>query len=223
MPGLTSLLAPETDRLPREVADLLGVPWIGGPWEARIAAVESGEATEVWLCGLLHAEWLAGGEWHARPFAAVGSRRDGHGGLPVYFGDVVVRADHPAGALADTAGGTLAFNEVASLSGFQMLRRALADRGEDLTFFCDTLPTGSHAGSIAAVIGGMADVAVIDSTIIDEVGLMAGLKVIASLGPYPAPPFVSVGGDPPLLPDHPDIVAVGPEPYTLARLAGPDG
>lgn len=193
--GLTSLVAPATDHVAREVGAQMAahgvqVEWIGGSWHRRLAAVESGAASLVWLCGLLLAERLAAG-WRAEAIAALPSPRARAHGQPVYFGDVVVAAGGPIATLGDLPGARLAFNERASLSGWTMMARHLREHGRDMGSFAALVETGAHAGSLEAVLDGRADVACIDSTITDEVGVPEGVRVLASLGPYPAPPFAA--------------------------------
>src|SRR5262249_24052116 len=67
-------------------------------------------------------------------------------------------------------------------------------RGHGEGYFRLEIETGSHAASIAAVVQGAVDTAAIDSTVLDHAqltdpDLCKRLRVIASLGPYTAPPI----------------------------------
>lgn len=90
-------------------------------------------------------------------------------GRPVYFGDIVVRADSPASSLSDLAGGRIACNDVVSLSG--------------------------HHRSLDALIAGSVDACVVDSVV--RIGrargdeAVAGLRVIQRLGPWPVQPLAA--------------------------------
>jgi ABC-type phosphate/phosphonate transport system substrate-binding protein len=82
---------------------------------------------------------------------------------PDYCSLLVVRADEPAGRLADLRGRTAAINGPDSLSGYVQLRALAAPLAEQGRFFAALRRTGSHAQSIAAVRTGAADVAAIDA------------------------------------------------------------
>jgi phosphonate transport system substrate-binding protein len=108
-------------------------------------------------------------------------------GLPVYFSEVVVRADHPAKLVSDLAGTRFAYNQEGSFSGWVAPRHGL----EQLLISPDSMTwtrTGSHRASIDAVIDRTADAAAIDSMILD-LEAPTGLRTIASFGPWPAPPI----------------------------------
>lgn len=193
--GITSLLSAASDHHVRAlVPKVLDGVFIDGPWEGRHAAMREGRAVGGWICGLLHTELQAGGDWPFEAVAAPPSPRPDHLGQPVYFGDVVVSADSDVTDFAHLRGRTFAFNEQSSLSGHRMMMDRLATEGADLSFFGGTVRSGSHLTSIQMVINGTADCAIIDSTLIDDaVEGVDQMRIVTSVGPYPAPPLVAAG------------------------------
>lgn len=76
---------------------------------------------------------------------------------------LVVRADDPAQTLADLAGRRAAINAPDSNTGMNLLRAAFAPLARSGRFFGAVITTGAHRRSLAAVVGGHADVAAIDA------------------------------------------------------------
>jgi phosphonate transport system substrate-binding protein len=116
-------------------------------------------------------------------------------GKPVYFCDVVVRNNAPMHAFSELEGGSWAYNDACSLSGYYSLLNKLAESGADERFFDDILCSGSHLDSIEAVLSGEADAAAIDSNVLrirlrEVPALRKKLRVIESWGPYPIQPVV---------------------------------
>ena len=189
---LTSHMAAVADPFVRWLADQLDLDWVDGSWPERLSMMSSGDVEVGWVCGLLHVCRRASGDW---PFVAIAapvmaSRR--YGDRPDYFGDVIVNNRSEARSLEDLTGAVFAYNETSSLSGYRML----LDRLGSLDQFERTLESGSHAHSIAMVRAGEADVAVIDSTVMDMMraagsGDLGACQTIESLGPYPMPPIVA--------------------------------
>lgn len=143
----------------------------------------------LWTCGFLHASNLAAGSWPYRALAAPVMCPDRYQASPVYFGDVIVRKVDPATGLVDLRDRVFAFNEEESFSGYEMLLRSpivVEDVGD---YLMGAVRTGSHAASIDAVLEGSADWAMIDSTVLDMVS-QPGIRIVKSLGPYPAPPLL---------------------------------
>jgi phosphonate transport system substrate-binding protein len=116
-------------------------------------------------------------------------------GQPVYFCDVVVRNDGPIHAFSELEGGSWAYNDACSLSGYYSLLNKLAESDVDETYFDNIFCSGSHLDSIEAVLSGEADAAAIDSNVLRirhrEVPALRGkLRVIESWGPFPIQPVV---------------------------------
>lgn len=116
-------------------------------------------------------------------------------GRPVYFCDVVVRNDAPIRAFSELEGGSWAYNDACSLSGYYSLLNKLAESGADENFFDSIFCSGSHLNSIEAIVRGEADAAAIDSNVLrirlrEAPALRERLRVIESWGPYPLQPVV---------------------------------
>ena len=116
-------------------------------------------------------------------------------GKPVYFSDVVVRNDAPIHAFSELEGGSWAYNDASSLSGYYSLLNKLAESGANVSFFDNVFCSGSHLNSIEAVLSGKADAAAIDSNVLrirfrEAPALRNKLRVIESWGPYPIQPVV---------------------------------
>jgi phosphonate transport system substrate-binding protein len=116
-------------------------------------------------------------------------------GRPVYFCDVVVRRDAPIHAFSELEGGSWAYNDACSLSGYYSLLNKLARSGADENYFDNLYCSGSHLNSIEAVLSGEADAAAIDSNVLriqfrEAPALQERLRVIESWGPFPIQPLV---------------------------------
>src|SRR5215211_1062198 len=114
-------------------------------------------------------------------------------GKPVYFCDVVVRHDSPIQTFTDLQGGSWAYNDARSLSGYYSLLDKLAASDLDESFFHNVSCSGSHLNSIEAILRGEADAAAIDSNVLrsrlrEMPDLQERLRVIESWGPYPIQP-----------------------------------
>ncbi len=75
---------------------------------------------------------------------------------------LVARRDDAGKALADFRGARAAVNGVRSNTGMNLFRAAVARVAGGEPFFASVVLTGSHAGSLAAVAEGRADIAAID-------------------------------------------------------------
>jgi ABC-type phosphate/phosphonate transport system substrate-binding protein len=126
----------------------------------------------------------------------------GYGGKPVYWSDLVVRADAPFVELNDVFGQRLAYTIEDSQSGYQAARELLApyarERGGQL-FTATVGPLITPRRVAEAVIAGEADVGPLDSYAhalirAHEPELAAQLRTIATTTPTPIPPLVAAPG-----------------------------
>jgi len=126
-------------------------------------------------------------------------------GRPVYWTDVVVRADSPFATLADVFGKRMAYTTPDSQSGYHALRVLCAPfasaRGGRL-FAATVGPLVTPRAVITAVLEGRADAGPLDSYChelirADEPELAAQLRVIATTPPTPIPPLVAAPGTAP--------------------------
>ncbi|MGH7268435.1 MAG: PhnD/SsuA/transferrin family substrate-binding protein [Candidatus Rokuibacteriota bacterium] len=171
-----------------EPAELLAVPW-----EDRVRLREAGRVDVAFLCGLPYTRQHDGPAPRLELLCAPLMADTRYGGRPVYFTDVVVRADGPLRTFADLRGTTWAYNDPDSFSGYVVPRHHLLTLGETRGFFEDAVPSGSHQCSIRWVAEGKVDASGIDSTVLELEqarcpDLHGVLRVIESMGPYPIPP-----------------------------------
>jgi ABC-type phosphate/phosphonate transport system substrate-binding protein len=105
---------------------------------------------------------------------------------PWYFVDVLAREE-------DTGLGTgrWAYNQTSSFSGWMAVRHGLRLHHVDPDQLA-WVETGSHADSLSALRNGAADLAGVDSMIVDlDSQLAKDLIVIDSWGPWPTPPVMA--------------------------------
>jgi ABC-type phosphate/phosphonate transport system substrate-binding protein len=81
---------------------------------------------------------------------------------PYYSSALVTHIDAPFTTLESLRGSTVAFNQIDSNSGFNVLRHVIAPLARGGRFFDSSLQTGSHIASLQAVAEGRADLAAID-------------------------------------------------------------
>jgi len=122
-----------------------------------------------------------------------------YGGAPIYFSDFVVRADSRFTTLEETFGTRLAYSIETSHSGYNAARHHLLRFRTPArpTLYAETVgPLVSQRRVLDAVIDGRADVAPLDSYLLDlwkrhipEV--TAAVRVIATTEAAPIPPLVA--------------------------------
>lgn len=164
-------------------------------WPERLHAFDAGEIQVCWLCGVPYV-WRADQpqtniELLAAPVPA-GARYQNR---PIYFSDVVVRADSPFHTFSDLQGRRWAINERNSHSGYHITRYHLAQLNLWANFFGRVIESGAHQNSVQMVLAGEIDGTAIDSTVLElmlarEPALRSQLRVIEVFGPSPIPPWV---------------------------------
>jgi phosphonate transport system substrate-binding protein len=117
------------------------------------------------------------------------------GGRPVYFSDIVVRADHAARSFADLVSARWGYNDRESLSGYYSVIQTAAEHGADASFLGRVRDMGSHLASLRALRRGDIDAAAIDSVVLAlryrrDPALRTDLRVVHGLGPWPIQPIV---------------------------------
>jgi phosphonate transport system substrate-binding protein len=117
------------------------------------------------------------------------------GGRPVYFSDIVVRADHPARSFADLVNARWGYNDRESLSGYYSVVQTAAEHGADASFLGRLRDMGSHLASLRAIRRGEIDAAAIDSVVLAlrwrrDPALRTALRAVHGLGPWPIQPIV---------------------------------
>lgn len=147
------------------------------------------------MCGLPFAQR------EARPvlIAAPIPSPERYEGRPVYFSDIVVRADSKAKSIEDTFGGVVGYTLNDSMSGGVAFRNYLApyhaQRGERL--YKDAVGELIHArGVIEAIHSGRIDVGPLDSYYHDllkqyDPELTSKVRTLATTIPTPIPPLIA--------------------------------
>jgi len=149
-----------------------------------------------------------------------------YGGKPVYFTDIVVRADSPARTLEDTFGGTVGYTVEDSMSGWAALRRHLSPHRKGcLPLYravVGNLVNGRRV--IEALADGRIDVGPLDGYYHDllkahDPGSAAQVRVIDSTSAAPIPPLVATAklGDGDLERLRAALLAAGPQPALLLQ------
>lgn len=197
----TSCQAPSADPFVAELVRLLGKQ-LGIrtelvhelPWKERERQFDRGDIDVCWMCGWPYADRAdsrAGLELVAAPVMADPRYSD----RPVYFSDVVVRDDSTFEAFEDLRGASWAYNEPMSHSGYNVVRYFLALKKMDGAFFGKVVESGAHAASTDLILKGSVDASAIDSTVLAAIAarrpeIKSKLRVIETIGPSPAPPWV---------------------------------
>jgi ABC-type phosphate/phosphonate transport system substrate-binding protein len=150
------------------------------------------------MCGLPYAQSVPRPLLVAAPVPAPAR----YGGKPVYFTDIVVRADSRFQTLADTFGGVVGYTLADSMSGGVAWRHHLAPYRETrgARLYKNAVGNLIHArGVIDALTAGTIDVGPLDSYYHDllrhnDPGFAAQVRVIASTEAMPIPPLVATAG-----------------------------
>jgi phosphonate transport system substrate-binding protein len=140
------------------------------------------------VCSLPYLTFEREGVAPARPVAAPVLKGDRYGDRPIYFSDVIVARDAPFRSLQDLEGGSWAYNEPLSWSGYGITRYHLVSIGRTDGFFGRVVEAGFHEEAIRLVAKGEVDASAIDSQVLavalrDDPALHEALRVIDSLGP----------------------------------------
>jgi ABC-type phosphate/phosphonate transport system substrate-binding protein len=119
-----------------------------------------------------------------------------------YSSVLVTRAEAPFDSLAACRGARAAYNQDDSNSGMNVFRHAVAPLARDRAFFSAVLRTGSHLGSLRAVVDDRADVAAIDCVtfafVCDEMPELAQkLRQIGVTAASPGLPLIASNNVPP--------------------------
>lgn len=116
---------------------------------------------------------------------------------PTYHSLILTRSNRTEKTLADFKNGVLAYSDPRSNSGFLSPKYALHNQGIDINeHFRLLLNTGSHEGSIEALIDGLVDVAAIDEYVwVSYLKLHPEanktLHELERMGPFPFTPIVA--------------------------------
>ena len=194
-----SFLAPNMLGVYRFVADYVGEK-LGLQTELTVGysfgQFATGEADVGFLCGLPYVQLARQSRSPVELLAAPVLEGERYRGKPIYFSDVIVRADSPYRSFRNLRGRSWAYNDPDSHSGYNVTRYQLVSMGETNGFFQRVVEAGSHQRSIRMVCSGEVDAAAIDSQVLavelrDYPDLRERLKVIDTLGPAGIQPVVA--------------------------------
>lgn len=115
---------------------------------------------------------------------------------PIYFADVMVRADSSYQTFEDLRGSRFCYNDPGSNSGYNVLRYFMLEHGYIHGFFREVFQSGSHQKSLTAIGEGRADCACIDTHVFDRAvqldpSLHEAIRTVQVLGPFPMPPLAA--------------------------------
>lgn len=148
------------------------------------------------ICGLPFARFNQMCPHQLQPLVAPVMQADRYLDRPIYFSDVIVRAESDIFRLSQLQGKTFCYNDRGSNSGYHLMGYRLFQDHYPATFFGQVLASGAHQNSIQWVVAGKADCAAIDSTVLEQElrvfpHLATQLRIVESIGPCPMPPIVA--------------------------------
>ncbi|MFB2606607.1 phosphate/phosphite/phosphonate ABC transporter substrate-binding protein [Rhizobium phaseoli] len=117
---------------------------------------------------------------------------------PLMRSFIIVRNNSSLRVLEDLRGTTAAINSPDSNSGSNLFRAAVAPLARNGRFFGRIIETGSHGGSLAAVIEGRAESAAIDCITLENIrrfdpAQVKGIRIISETPKAPGLPFITSG------------------------------
>lgn len=204
-------MAPNADGLCQAIVDSIGsrLPLAtqfihDRPWQERERLFDAGEIHVSWICGLPYVHKADQPDPQVELLVAPVMQGDRYHGRPVYFSDVIVRKDSPFNHFSELRGTMWAYNEPRSHSGYYVTCAHLAELGESLDYFGQMIASGAHQTSLRWLLTGKIDATAIDSTVLEtelrqNPHLRSELRVITTLGPSPAPPWIISTAVPPTL------------------------
>lgn len=165
------------------------------PWQERKRLLAQGGIHAGWICGLPYVQWMDRPNPRIELLAAPVMAGERYGGRPIYFSDVVVHRDSPFQTFADLRGASWAYNEPGSQSGYNITQYHLATLGETWAYFGRVVGSGAHQRSLQMILNREIDASAIDSTVLEteltrSPDLADQIRLIATLGPSPIPPWI---------------------------------
>ncbi len=194
-----TFLAPSIFPAYRFIADYVGQQ-LGRDTELAVgesfAEFADGTADVGFICGLPYVQLRRQNPPPVELLAAPVLQGERYGGRPIYYSDVIVRAEQPFYSFADLRGHSWSYNDLDSQSGYGITRHRLVQMGQTRGYFSKVVSAGFHQESISMVCSGEVDASAIDSQVLavamrDDPGLSARLRVIDSLGPSTIQPVVA--------------------------------
>ena len=199
---ITSCMAPNMDNACRALAAYIGdqvrmeVEFVKEiNWQERYRQLDAGDIQMAWICGAPYVRRMDAAAPNIELLVAPVWQGERYQNLPIYFSDVVVQRDSAFQRFADLCGATWVYNEPGSLSGYEVMRAHLVQLGLGADFFGQVIASGAHQQSLQMIVQQQADVAAIDSTVLEQVlrtqpELAEQIRIIDVIGPNPMPPWV---------------------------------
>ena len=164
-------------------------------WQERERLLLLGEIHVCWICGLAYVRESNRQDRLIELLVAPVRRHPRYHAKPIYYSDVIVRADSSFHCFDDLHGCTWVYNERGSHSGFNMKRYHLAMRGLGQNFFRRIVESGSHRNSLQMILQRSIDTAAIDSSVLElevakDPAIRGQIRTVEIMGPSPAPPWV---------------------------------
>jgi phosphonate transport system substrate-binding protein len=164
-------------------------------WLEREKRFDAGEIEICWMCGWPYVNRADRADPLVDLIAAPVMAHPRYKGQPVYFSDVVVSSDSPFYSFSDLRGASWAYNEPMSHSGCIAVRHFLAEQNICGEFFGTVVESGSHQASVDLILSRAVDGSAIDSTVFENAlqqrpAIRPLLRIIETIGPSPAPPWV---------------------------------
>lgn len=198
----TSSQAPNADRHISRIVAYLGkrlgvdVEYVDGQdWREREALLYTGDIQVGWVCGLPYVIEAGRPKPPVELLTAPVMAGERYQTKPVYFSDVIVRAESGIRVFADLHGKIWAYNEPHSHSGYNITRYMLAKKGFNGDFFGARVEAGSHERALRWLLRGKIDATALDSTVLEtelriDPSLAVKIRALESWGPSPIPPWV---------------------------------
>lgn len=182
--------------LARYLTNKLGVPATfvdSTSWQEREECFHSGEIQLLWICGLPYVNKAIDSDISLVAVPIRSAQR--YQGKAVYFSDLVVSARSSLHSFDDMRGKVWSYNEPYSHSGCTAMRYYLSRRGLNTNYFDRVLMAGTHQNSLQMILDGTIDGSAIDSTVLDEEisrrpELRSEIRILDTIGPSPAPPWL---------------------------------
>lgn len=192
---LAPSIRPMYEFIARRVGEELGRP-------ARLVTATSfdlirrQEVDFAFVCGLPYVRLHREDPGFVEAIAAPVVEGERYRGRPVYFSDVIVPNLSPAFVFEDLRGGSWAYNEPDSHSGYLVTLFHLLGMGETGSFFGRSEMTGFHQDSIWKVARREIDATAVDTQVLavelrETPSLAARIRVIATFGPSTIQPLVA--------------------------------
>jgi ABC-type phosphate/phosphonate transport system substrate-binding protein len=168
-------------------------------WPAPLPLAELWDRPDkaaVFMCGLPFSLASPQPELVAAPVPALPRS----GGQPLYWSELVVRADSEFHQLSETFGQRIAFTQPESQSGYAAALHHLMQSAQGRPLYREIIaPRLTPYGALVAVTEGMTEVAPIDSWAFALMqrhapDLTARVRIVASTEPTPIPPLIGSSG-----------------------------